>query len=61
MNFSYASLDEKMKTYQQITPNRIMEIANEIFVLDNMLTTIKTNQKTFNYDAANAIIKLGLV
>jgi len=57
MNNPYKSIEEKKKEYQCVTPNRIKEIANEIFTRDNMIITLKTNKKVFNLEEAFAITK----
>ena len=55
MQNTYKSIEERKESYQQVTPLRIMEIANEVFTLNNMLITLKTNKKAFQLDEAYAI------
>jgi predicted Zn-dependent peptidase len=57
MQNSYKSIDEKKKEYQCVTPTRMMEIAKEIFIKNNMIVTLKTDKKTFNLEEARAIIE----
>jgi len=52
---SYKSIEEKMMEYQCVKPARIMEIAKEIFVRDNMIITLKTNKKSFDLEEAYGI------
>jgi len=57
MQNSYKSIGEKKIEYQSISPTRIMEIAKEIFTLNNMVITLKTNKRAFDLEQAYAITK----
>jgi len=57
MQNSYRSIEEKKKVYQRVTPDRIMEIAREIFTLDNLVVTLRTNKRAFKVEEARAIIQ----
>ena len=57
MQNSYKSIGEKKIEYQSIYPTRIMEIAKEIFTLNNMVITLKTNKRAFDLEQAYAITK----
>jgi len=57
MQNTYGSVEEKKREYLTVTPDRMMEIAKEIFTPDHMVLTLKANKKLFDVEAAHAIIK----
>lgn len=56
MNCKYKNIEERKIAYRNITPERIMEMAREIFVLDNLVFTIKTDKKGFNVEAVRQVL-----
>lgn len=56
MNCKYKNIEERKIAYRNITPERIMEIAREVFILDNLVFTIKTDKKGFNVEAVRQIL-----
>lgn len=56
MNCKYKNMEERKAAYRNITPERIMEMAREIFVLDNLVFTIKTDKKELNVEAVRQVL-----
>jgi predicted Zn-dependent peptidase len=48
MKNSYGSIADRKKEFLGVTPERIMEMAEDIFTRDNMLITLKTDKKSFD-------------
>ena len=57
MQNTYKSIEEKKKAYQRVTPMRIMDVAKEVFTPDNVILTLKTNKKAFDFETARSFIK----
>lgn len=54
---NYRSVAEKKQEYERVTAERIMQIAEEIFVRDHMLVALQTNKKTFPLEKAKDILQ----
>jgi len=56
LDLGYSGLEERIRTYSVITPERIREVAREIFRPENMTITLKGNKKKINIEKLNNII-----
>lgn len=56
MNCKYKNIEERKAAYRSVTPKRIMEMAHEIFILDNLVFTIKTDKKRFNVEEVGQLL-----
>ncbi len=54
----YHSLSDRRKTYARVTPERIREVAREMFTLDNCTLTLKGPKKKIDPDALHTILLL---
>lgn len=57
MNAGYTTVDERADSYMAVTPERIRELANEIFQPKNLTLTIKGNKKKIDALKLEEIIK----
>ena len=55
-----ASIEERREKYRKTTPERIREVANEIFKLENLTLTMKANAKKIDKEAIKNVLR-GLV
>ena len=57
MSSGYASVEERAEKYSSVTPQRIREVAGEIFRPENLTLTIKGNKKKIDIDKIEKIIE----
>ena len=57
MNSGYKSIEERSAKYRAVTPERIREISNMIFRVENMTLTLKGNKKKIDVAFIENIIK----
>lgn len=53
---NYKNLEERIKNYENVSPQRMSAIVNEIFTTKNMVVTLKANKKKINSDDIKKII-----
>lgn len=53
---SYSNINQRREGYEAVTPERIMEIAMEIFVPNNTVLTLKTHKKSFDTERAHSLL-----
>jgi predicted Zn-dependent peptidase len=56
MNSGYKTVEERAKRYKSITPERIREVARELFRPENLTLTLKGNKKKIDTSRLEAII-----
>lgn len=56
MGARYKCLDERADAYRRVTPQRIREVASELFRRENLTLAIKANKKKVDVDRLMAII-----
>lgn len=56
MDYGYKNLDELKNLYLSVTPERLMEIANEIFRPENLVVAIKASKKKTSPDRVREIL-----
>lgn len=57
MNAGYTSIEDRMNRYAAITPERIREIASELFRAENLTLAMKGNKKKIDSSRLEEIIK----
>lgn len=57
MNAEYGCIEDRSKAYASVTPERIREIANELFRPENLTLAVKGNKKKIDCDRLESIIK----
>lgn len=57
MNLGYANLDERREAYRKVTPERIREVARELFRPENLTLTLKGSKKKIDTEKLEEIIK----
>ena len=57
MKLPYESLDERIEAYKKVTPERIREVACEIFRPENLTLTLKGKKKKIDTEKIKAIIE----
>lgn len=56
MNAGYRSIDERAACYKEVTPERIREVAEQIFRSENLTLTLKANKKKIDTKKIEEII-----
>ena len=57
MNAGYKSVEERAERYRGVSPERIKEVADEIFRPENLTLTLKGNKKKIDLTKLEEIIK----
>ena len=57
MNEKYSSISDRSRSYASVTPERIREIANDLFRPENLTLAIKGNKKKIDSSRLENIIK----
>lgn len=57
MGKEFISLDERKKSFEDVTPERMTQIVREIFTADNLVLTFKDNKKKLDTEKIREIIK----
>ena len=57
MGEGYSSIEDRIERYKSITPERIREVANEIFKLDNLTLCAKGSKKRIDSERILAILE----
>lgn len=57
MNSRFRSVGERKQMYAEVTPERITEIAKEIFKPDNLVVTLKGSSKRINIDEIRLLMQ----
>ncbi len=56
MGLGYADIAERADTYRRITPERLCEVAGEIFRPENLTLTVKGNKRRIDRERLSAIV-----
>ena len=56
LNAGYGSIDERMEAYSSITPQRILDVAGEIFKPSNLTLTVKGKKSKINIESINNLL-----
>ena len=56
LNAGYTCLDERIERYRSITPERLREVAAEVFRAENLTLTVKGNKKKIDTSALTKLI-----
>ena len=57
MELGYPSIEERREAYASVTPERVKEVASELFRPENLTLTIKGNKKKIDTEKLEKIIK----
>lgn len=57
MGKEFVSLDERKKSFEDVTPERMTEIVREIFTANNLVLTFKDNKKKLDTEKIKELIK----
>ncbi|MBQ7343284.1 MAG: insulinase family protein [Clostridia bacterium] len=56
LNLGYSGIEDRREAYERITPERLREVAREIFRPENMTVTLKANKKKIDAERLERII-----
>ena len=56
LDLGYDGVEQRRRAYSAITPERIREVAREIFRAENMTVTLKCKRKKTDIEGLNAIL-----
>lgn len=56
MQLGYTDIDDRIEKYRSITPERLLEVAREVFRYDNLTLTVKGREKKIDKTRLKAIL-----
>ena len=56
LDLGYSGIEDRKRAYASITPERIREVAKEVFRPENLTVTLKANKKKINFSELENII-----
>ena len=56
LNLGYRSVEDRIRAYRAVTPERLRAVAAEVFRPENLLLTLKTNKKRVDRARLEAIL-----
>ena len=56
LDLGYSGIEDRKRAYASVTPERIREVAKEVFRPENLTVTLKANKKKINFSELENII-----